>query len=91
MPRLKRDYISARGVYYDLEKSPYIYTDELGNTFHFSSQAKLKSFEAKLKSKEFEFAKEAKRFEQLGYELTKDYATNEKCLPKLVYNGMLYK
>lgn len=91
MPKTKHDYVSARGVYYDLEKSPYIYTDELGNIFKFSSRAKLKSFEARLNLKKVEFMKEAKRLEQLGYELTKAYATNEKCLPKIVYNGMIYK
>ena len=91
MPRIKQNYISARGVYYDLEKSPYIYKDELGNEFKFSSQAKLKSFESKVEAKKLDYAKEAKRLESIGYVITKDYATNLKCLPKIVYNGMLYK
>lgn len=91
MPRIKKDYMSPRGVYYDLEKSPYIYEDELGNKFKFSSKAKLRSFEIKVKKKELDFAKEAKRLEELNYDITKDYLFNQKRLPEIVYNGMLYK
>lgn len=32
---------SRRGVYYDLSKSPYQYTNEYGDLFRFSSQKKL--------------------------------------------------
>lgn len=91
MPRFKKDYVSARGVYYDLDKSPYIYKDNLGNVFKFSSQKKLEMFEERLKLKELDFEKEVERLKILGYDITKDYATNINCLPKIVYNAMLYK
>lgn len=32
---------SRRGVYYDLEKSPFEYTNSFGDSFKFSSQKKL--------------------------------------------------
>lgn len=91
MPRIKQNYISARGVYYDLEKSPYIYEDKLGNTFKFSSEKKLEMFENRVNAKEKDFENEKERLKKLGYDIAKDYQTNIDCLPKLVYNGMLYK
>lgn len=33
--------VSRRGVYYDLEKSPYEYTSSYGDIFKFSSQKRL--------------------------------------------------
>lgn len=33
--------VSRRGVYYDLEKSPYEFTNSYGDLFKFSSQKKL--------------------------------------------------
>lgn len=91
MPRIKQNYISARGVYYDLEKSPYIYEDKLGNTFKFSSEKKLEMFENRVNAKEKDFENEKERLKKLGYDIAKDYQTNIDCLPKIVYNGMLYK
>ena len=88
---MKNNVISARGVYYDLEKSPYIYEDKLGNVFKFSSEKKLEMFENRVKAKEKDFANEKERLKKLGYEIEKDYETNIDCLPKLVYNAMIYK
>ena len=51
MYRKQKD-ISARGVYYNLDKSPWEYTDELGNIFKFSSQKKLDIFCRKVKEKQ---------------------------------------
>lgn len=36
-----RPIVSARGVYYDLTKSPYEYINSYGDCFKFSSQKKL--------------------------------------------------
>ncbi len=36
--------VSPRGVYYDLEQSPYVYESPYGISFKFSSQARLESF-----------------------------------------------
>lgn len=88
---MKDKTISARGVYYDLEKSPYIYEDKLGNTFKFSSEKKLEMFENRVKAKEKDFENEKERLKKLGYDIAKDYETNIDCLPKLVYNAMIYK
>lgn len=38
---MTRPKISRRGVYYDLEKSPYVYESPYGDLFKFSSQKKL--------------------------------------------------
>lgn len=40
----KKPYVSARGVYYELEHSPYRYTSPSGECFVFSSQKKLEIF-----------------------------------------------
>lgn len=88
---MKDKTISARGVYYDLEKSPYIYEDKLGNTFKFSSEKKLEMFENRVNAKEKDFENEKERLKKLGYDIAKDYQTNIDCLPKLVYNAMIYK
>jgi len=40
----RKPYVSARGVYYDLEHSPYRYTSPSGECFVFSSQKKLEIF-----------------------------------------------
>lgn len=88
---MKDKTISTRGVYYDLEKSPYIYEDKLGNTFRFSSKKKLEMFENRVKAKEKDFENEKARLKKLGYDIVKDYESNIDCLPKLVYNAMIYK
>lgn len=88
---MKNKTVSARGVYYDLEKSPYIYEDKLGNIFKFSSEKKLEMFENRVKAKEKDFENEKERLKKLGYDIAKDYETNIDCLPKLVYNDMIYK
>lgn len=88
---MKKKFVSARGVYYDLEKSPYIYTDNLGNIFKFSSEKKLDMFIKKIKDKEDLWIKEIKRLETLGYIVTKDYFVNINRLPELIYRDMIYK
>ena len=40
----RKPYVSARGVYYDLEHSPYRYTSPSGECFVFSSQKKLEMY-----------------------------------------------
>lgn len=91
MPRFKKDYISARGVYYDLEKSPFEYKDEFGAVFKFSSQAKLKIFENKVAKKELDFKRERKKLEDMGYKFNESYESNKKRLPEIVYRAMIYK
>lgn len=41
---MKRAKISRRGVYYDLEKSPYVYESPYGDLFKFSSGKKLEIY-----------------------------------------------
>lgn len=88
---MQNKYVSARGVYYDLEKSPYEYIDELGNTFKFSSEKKLSMFENRVKTKEERYKQEIQNLAILGYDIKCDFETNRKRLPKMVYNDMLYK
>ena len=76
-----KSYKSARGVYYDLNKSPYFYEDKKGNKFLFSSFKKYTMFIARLK----------KHLGKLGYEVNKSYLDNIEDLPKKVYNQMIYK
>lgn len=83
--------ISARGVYYDLDISPYEYIDDLGNTFKFSSEKKLDMFIERLETKKDEWYKEKSRLSKMGYDFNKSYENNLKNLPKIVYNAMLYK
>ena len=88
---MKNQIVSARGVYYDLEKSPWEYIDDNGKVFKFSSEKKLDMFISKIEEKEKAWTKEVERLKLMGYEITKDYDINKKCLPEIVYNGMLYK
>ena len=41
---------SRRGVYYDLEKSPYEFTNPYGDSFKFSSQKKLDMYQRDIRS-----------------------------------------
>lgn len=41
---MTRAKISRRGVYYDLEKSPYVYESPYGDLFKFSSAKKLEIY-----------------------------------------------
>ena len=41
---------SRRGVYYDLEKSPYEFTSPYGDSFKFSSQKKLDMYQRDIRS-----------------------------------------
>lgn len=41
---MERPIVSARGVYYDLSKSPYEYTSPYGDSFKFSSKKKLEIY-----------------------------------------------
>lgn len=86
-----KKYKSARGVYYDLEKSPFIYIDDNGNVFKFSSEKKLDMFRSKLNIAECKIIEEGKKLEKLGYKITKDYFKPVKDLPKSIYNAMIYK
>lgn len=83
--------ISARGVYYDLDISPYEYTDDIGNTFKFSSEKKLDMFIERLETKKDVWYKEKSRLAKMGYDFNKSYDNNLKNLPKIVYNAMIYK
>lgn len=90
---MQQKYKSKGGVYYDLSKSPYMYTDEVGNIFKFSSEKKLAMFEAKLMKKEAEFLKEIQYLEKLGFDMKSSikFVNFKKELPKIVYHDMLYK
>lgn len=83
--------ISARGVYYDLELSPYEYTDDLGNIFKFSSEKKLDMFVKRVELKKEQWYKEKSQLVKLGYDFDLSYENNLKNLPKIVYNAMIYK
>lgn len=83
--------VSARGVYYDLDLSPYEYEDELGNTFKFSSEKKLDMFILRVKDKQRQFKSEIEHLNKIGYSVNKSYESNIKNLPKIVYNAMIYK
>lgn len=41
---MERPIVSARGVYYDLTKSPYEFTSPCGDSFKFSSAKKLEIY-----------------------------------------------
>lgn len=86
-----KSYKSARGVYYDLNKSPYFYEDKKGNKFLFSSFKKYTMFIARLKKQEQLFEKEVENLGKMGYEVNKSYLDNIEDLPKKVYNQMIYK
>lgn len=83
--------VSARGVYYDLNKSPWEFTDDLGNVFKFSSQKKLDIFCRKVKSKQAEFFAEIEKLQKLGYIVPKEYENNLPKIPKLVYDKLTEK
>ena len=85
---MKNEIVSARGVYYDLEKSPYEYIDDFGKVYKFSSLKKLDMFNERIMEKETAWKKEV---EKLGYKVTDTYFTNIKRLPELIYNAMIYK
>ena len=87
----RKDYISPRGVYYDLEKSPYEATDDLGHVFKFSSQKKLNMFNVLLERRQKAWDNEIANLEKMGYIITKDYNDNLKHVPEKVYRDMLYK
>ena len=82
---------SRRGVYYDLDKSPYKF--EIANkTYKFSSQKKLDMFGHKLVERMEALAKCYKKIYRLTDE-GKDYTINELILQIVdkTYNEMLYK
>lgn len=84
---------SARGVYYNLEKSPYEYEDDYGNIFKFSSEKKLEMFIKRLALTLKRVDKEIDNLESLkctgDFQVT--YEKLKKDLPKIVYNDMIYK
>ena len=86
-----KSYISKRGVYYDLNKSPYFYEDNKGNKFLFSSRKKYDMFVTRLKKKQEMFHKEIDNLIRMGYEINKSYRDNIEDLPARVYNEMIYK
>lgn len=83
--------ISRRGVYYDLTKSPYVYTDDFGNVFRFSSQKKLDIFIRKVKEAQENFNKEMENLKLLGYEIPESFTKNLQKIPELIYNRTTYK
>ena len=90
MYRKQKD-ISARGVYYNLDKSPWEYTDELGNIFKFSSQKKLDIFCRKVKEKQNQFFIEMENLKNLGFEIPEQYSKNLPKIPKMVYDKIIVK
>lgn len=48
MPKDRDVKVSARGVYYDLELSPYVVTTAYGDTFKFSSRKKMEIYQRDL-------------------------------------------
>lgn len=83
---------TARGVYLDLNKSPYEYRDSFGNVFKFSSKKKLEMFIEKVWKMEIKFDKEIDKLKQLGYNVNNSYIENKKYIPNNVYiKDMRYK
>ena len=87
----KLNSISRRGVYYDLTKSPYVYTDDLGKTYSFSSQKKLDIFTRKVKEETDKFCEEIHNLKELGYEIPETFSKNLQKIPELIYNRTTYK
>lgn len=88
---MKEEIKSARGVYYDLNLSPYEYIDDYGTVFKFSSQKKLDMFIYRIQKREEKCFKEIDSLKQLGYDVNKSYLQNRKNFPKYVYDEMKYK
>lgn len=88
---MREKYVSARGVFYDLAKSPYEYIDNNGKVFKFSSLKKLDIFNKKVQEREHAWNAEMLRLKNLGYEITKSYLDNKNRLPELIYNAMIKK
>ena len=82
---------SRRGVYYDLEKSPYEF-QIAGKTYKFSSKKKLDMFGHKLIERMDALDKCFKKIYRITDE-GKDYSINELILKMVekTYNEMLYK
>lgn len=77
---MERPIVSARGVYYDLTKSPYEYKSPYGDCFKFSSAKKLEIYTR-------DIPKELKRIDALVERHgLKDFATRE-CLD-VMYHAM---
>lgn len=58
---------SRRGVYYDLEKSPYEYTNPYGDSFKFSSPKKLEIYTRDIRGEVNRVAKLISRHELEDY------------------------
>ena len=88
---MKEEIKSARGVYYDLNLSPYEYIDDYGTVFKFSSQKKLDMFIYRIQKREEKCFNEIDSLKKLGYDVNKSYLQNRKNFPKYVYDEMKYK
>lgn len=86
----KKPYVSARGVYYDLEHSPYRYTSPSGECFVFSSQKKLEIYAREVETLKEKIEKViAKYTDVLGEDwalITKSHTMLK--VYKYVYNNM---
>lgn len=90
MPRIKKDYVTRCGVYLDLDKSPYIYKDKLGNEFVFSSQKKMNIYTRELEKLQERCAEERRNLEKLGYVWDdKSYEKGFNCLPLKLFNDII--
>lgn len=90
MPKIKRDYVTRCGVYLDLDKSPYIYKDKLGNVFVFASQKKMDIFTRELKKLEAKCKVEKLNLEQLGYIWSNEaYEKGLNCLPIRLFRDII--
>ena len=87
----KQKDISQRGVYYDLDKSPWEYTDDLGNVFKFSSKKKLEIFCRKVKDKQNQFFSEIDNLKKLGFDVPEQYSNNLPKIPKMIYDKIILK
>ena len=88
---ISKEIKSRRGVYYDLEKSPwfvYIWTNKGYDVYKFSSEYKKKVFYNRLKK---EYAKIEKFLNSLCVVGCNDINPIRSKIAKKVYNDMLYK
>lgn len=88
---MKQEIKSARGVYYDLNLSPYEYIDDYGVVYKFSSQKKLDMFIERIEQKQEKCLKEIDSLKKMGYDVNTSYLQNMKNFPRCVYNEMRYK
>ena len=86
----RKPYVSARGVYYELEHSPYRYTSPSGECFVFSSQKKLDIYTRELNELKEKINKVIEKYKPVLGDDWAEIARSHTMLKvyKYVYNNM---